>query len=330
MARVTCAISGIEFSCEHLPIAVSHTDGYYHPVFALPYNSLYTLYNKHCNGHLTDTDSYLLFLAFLHSTGKVSWKCPVSLSPSEQATIKLIEANIHSLIKVIEVSFSIDHPVFKQPSYKVTSATDTLCNISSFIKAWRDNISTFNAGYADRFMRDNIQKIENKLTLAIKSGSKLESYSHVVATWADKVGDFPPDKKEQWIKIIRSCFNTTKMFSTPLADIKEIKAYCEENIEVGTIHFHALMSVLKEGISRHLDFLGMSPLGLGYTLLPTDSSKNDVEVAAAIASAPVSAPVERDYPSKLDYIKAKLRYRTATIAASHATPTVTTDTGEKL
>ena len=120
------------------------------------------------------------------------------------------------------------------------------------------------------------------------------------------------------------------MFSTPLADIKEVKAYCEENIDVGTIHFHTLMTVLKEGISRHLDFLGMSPLGLGYTLLPADSSKNDVEVAAAIASAPSTAPAERDYATKLDYIRAKLKYRTASIAEAHKEPEVTTSTGEKL
>ena len=41
----------------------------------------------------------------------------------------------------------------------------------------------------------------------------------------------------------------TKMFNTPLVLLKEIKDYCECNIEAGSIHFHTLIQVLQEGIS---------------------------------------------------------------------------------
>ena len=314
MAKVTCAISGLAFQCDHLPIVVNSNDGYYHPIFALPYKKLYGLYSKHCSGHLTPTDSYLLFLAFLHSTDKIVWDCPAAFNPTTPASIAFIENNLKQLIEMVELSNLISHPAFKQPSFNVSINTSDLQKIPGWIMACDKNITAFHNGYKQQKAQESKQKVENKLSYYIKSGGRTEDYAHIVAAWADKAASFPLAKKEHWLKIIRSCFNSAKMFSTPLADLKEVKSYCEENIEVGSIHFHTLMETLREGISRHTDFLGMNPIALGYTLVPTDSTKNDNRVATILAEAPTEAPKRTDYSSDLDFLRANLKYRTATIA----------------
>ena len=330
MAKITCAISGIQFKCDHLPLVLGSNIGYYHPIFALPYKKLYGLYSKHCSGHLTPTDSYLLLLAFLHSTEQIDWSVPAARNPSDIQTIHLVENNLRQLIEVVELSNTIYVPSFKQPSFRVTIENSNLTNLPSWIEAWEKNIELFKRGALSQRLQEDLQKVENKLSYYIKSGSKPETYSMVVAAWADKAADFPREHKENWTKIIRSCFNSNKMFSTPLADLKAVKSYCEENIEAGSIHFHELMSTLREGISRHTDFLGMNPVALGYTLLPVDSTKNDEAVAAIVSAAPDSEPQRGDYDSSLEYIRAKLRYKTAQIAAAKQLPEITGNSGEKL
>lgn len=312
MAKIHCAISGLVFSCDHGPLVITRDVGYYHPIFALPYKKLYGLYSKHCSGGLTITDSYLLFLAFLHSTDQITWKVPCSLNPRDKATIALVENNISQLIRVIESTGCISIPSFKQPSFVVDVDNSNLRQITNWIAAWEDNIQDFKDGYANQRTIQDLQKLENKLSYYLKSGINPENYSFAVASWAAKAADFPPHKAEQWCKLIRSCFNSVKMFSTPISEIREVKEYCEENIEAGSIHFHALMSTLREGAARHTDFLGLStPNTLGYTLLPLDATKNESEVESILTKAPTEEPVRIDYESDVDFIRAKLRYRVA-------------------
>jgi len=322
MARVTCAISGIQFSCDHLPIVLTEKCGYIHPVFAIPRKKLYGIYSKHCKNHLTHTDSYLLFLALIHSTGQVEWAAPARLDPEDKQTVAFIENNVGQLLRVIELTDAILTPAFKQPSFAVREHSDLTKQLPSWIAAWRDNIANYERGYASDRERDSLVKIENKLSYLIKSGLDPKSYAKNVAEWASRTACFPDDVTDEWERIIRSCFNSEKMFSTPLATLKEIKAYCEENIEAGSIHFHALQRNLREGIARHTDFLGLSPAHLGYTLMPIDSTKNDAELESIKAAAPTSEPVESDYPSKVAYLRAKLRYRVAkSVTAQSVTPT---------
>lgn len=309
MANINCAISGIKFSCEHLPITVATAEGYYHPIFALPQKKLLPLFSKHCQGHLTPTDSYLLFLAYLWSTEQVEFNVPASCPPTSAATAQLVEQNLRQLIEVIELTACISTPHFKQPSYTVYKDNSLLEQVPNWIAAWNSNIEDFRTGYREQRLEDAIKKAENRLTQAILSGEEPHRYAQVIASWAAKAGDFPRDKSELYQKTIRSCFNSEKMFSTPLPLLKEIKEYCEVNIEVGSIHFHTLYETLKEGIGRHTNFLELSPSSLGDTyLLPEGSSLNDIELAAIRKKAPESAPKRTEYATDVDFLRAKLRY----------------------
>lgn len=326
MAKIHCAISGLSFSCEHVPMTLTSRDGYYHPIFALPYKKLYGLYSKHCAVQLTHTDSYLLFLAFLHSTDQIEWKSPATCNPRDKRVVSLIENNLQQLIRVIEATSCISIPSFKQPSFVVDADNSSLEQIPNWIAAWENNIIDFKDGYVSAKIQEDLQKLENKLSYYLKSGLNPENYSFAVASWAAKAAEFPAHKEEAWCKLIRSCFNSTKMFSIPMAEIKEVKEYCEENIEAGSIHFHALMDTLREGTHRHIDFLGLSSSSpVGYTLLPLEATKNSTELEAILAKAPEAAPSRLDYSSDIDFLRAKLRYRVSlSTAPKPAKPPVVT------
>ncbi len=315
--RITCAISGIKFDTSFLEsTSISHTAGYFHPIFAVSYTQLHHLYTAHTKGLLTCNDSYLLFMAFLHSSGQVEWKHPATVSPTHQRVKSLVENNLKKLITVLEKSAIIQHPSFSQPSFSLSIDNADLTQIPSWITAWGDNLTDFCTRRADLRQLEDLYKVESRLSKLILGGERPEEYTAVIASWASKCAGFPTDKDEEWKRIIRSCFNTTKMFNTPLALIQEIKAYCELNIESGSIHSHTLYSVLKTGIKHHIDYLGGSPSGIIYTLLPVETSKASTEeqkakadLAVMAANAPLSAPVEKDYPNSIDFLKARLAFR---------------------
>jgi len=313
-------------------LSLPSNEGYPHPVFAAPSSYLDKMYTHHCRGNLTATDSYLLFLAILHSTGKVEWKSPVSLDPNCPRTVSFIENNLGQLLAVIEKTKAILHPSFEQPNYVVGVDNSSLGQLPAYIKAWNTNIANFYRGSASIREQEEIQKVENRLTWLLLSGDPIEKFSHVIANWAEKAsGEFPAGKEELYKQVIRTCFNSTKMFSTPLPLLKEIKECCEATIEVGSIHFHALMQVLKEGIGRHCDYLGGSSLALGYTLESLSSSNLETiaddhaegttsgksrqqaraDLASLASNAPAVQPVAGDYATPFLFLKAKLAYRVA-------------------
>jgi len=327
MARIHCAISGLVFNVDSVPIVLQANAGYYHPIFALEYKQLYTLYSKHIQGHLTPTDSYLLFLAFLHSTEQVDWKHPASCNPRDKGTVQLVENNIQQLIRVIEQTAIIFHPSFKQPSFAVSKDNALLKQVPNWIAAWEDNVIAFSEGYHTQRLQESLMKVENKLSYYIKSGLSPEQYCFAIANWAAKAADFPATEAEEWKRIIRASYNSSKMFSTPIATLREVKEFCEENIEAGSIHFHSLMSTLRAGVKKHKEHLGLgTPEALGYTLLPANSTAGDVELAAILATSPKAPPERKDYTTRLGFLRAQLRYRVVANARKEAAAT-DTDTG---
>lgn len=329
MAKITCAISGVRFSSSFLDtLAIPATAGYFHPVFSLEREQLFGLYAAYSKNKLSNTDSYLLYLALVHSSNKITWQHPATLDPNSAATIKLIANSIKQLLRALTQTDAIKHPSFSQPDFIVTEDNgSSITSIPSWIRAWNANIADFKRGRADLTELQNLTSIETQLAKLILSGDKPESYSHIIASWASAAADFPPDKDTLYQATIRSCFNTTKMFNTPLALLKEIKDYCECNIEAGSIHFHELSAALKGGIAKHVDYLGGSSLALGYTLLDINDSslkgtkrgadaiarelKNKANVAVLAAKAPATKPVRNDYITSLEFLKASLAYSVA-------------------
>lgn len=320
MARVICGISNIPIKISYVPMLLKNRE-LNHPIFTLKQKDLLNLYIKYTKGELSDIDSYLLFLALLYSTDAVKFVAPARITSS---TSRIIASQIGQLVNVIWQTDAIKHPRFKQPKYKLTKDNDTLDNVKIWIQAWQSNINDFKLGLSRDSDIRKLAKVEEKLYKVIHSpDASNQLLASVIADWADKAADFPADKADNWKLIIRKCFNPSAMFSTPKAKILEIKHYCEENLEIGTVHRIKLMEVLKHGIALHNDFLGIGVFDnpkdaeLGYTLLDnTEDTKvakqKEEDILLKIAAeAPDKFPIESNYPNKLAYIRAKVAYQQA-------------------
>lgn len=313
MAKIHCSFSGLHLNCDHVPMTLALGEGA-HPIFYLPQKKLLGLYSKYCKNHLTDKDSYLLFVALLNTTDSVKFAVPAIYTPSAPG---IVARNIGKLVRVIWETDAISIPSFTQPQFYIRAETADLTNVDAWIAAWDQNIKDFKSDYKDSMVWEDLKKAENKLTYLIKSSAKDAKYATGVATWASKAAEFPPAQANEWEAIIRKSFNPNAMFSTPKATIKNIKEFCEENIEVGTIHFHALMETLDTAVKNHCDFLGL--WDVGESIKGKESPDEQKSRAAAlateeeykqgiIAKAPDRCPAENEYPSKIAYLRAKMAW----------------------
>lgn len=341
MAHVRCAISGVLFECSYMPkLRLPSSEGFPHPIFAANKSYLQQMYIDHCAGKLQPIDSYLLFMAILHSSGNITWNHNSTLEPTANSTQTMIENNISQLITVISKTEQIRHPRFKQPKYVVRAETANLSSVSSWIKAWQDNLDAFYAQLASNKERQDLTAVENKLAKLIFSYQSTQSYAKVIADWADKAtGGFPAEHKAQWKEIITNCYNDNKMFRTNIETLHKLKEFCCANLEIGSIYFSELMQCLNEGISRHTNYLGGSLFDLGYSLVPLEGTQEHLDspegkklelglqyklshkkelakeaeesLNKLIADSPLVEPVRSAYNDSLSFVQAKIAYRLA-------------------
>lgn len=329
MTTITCAISGLKLTIQHCDsLKLAYTAGYYHPIFAASHKQLHSLYNHYVAGELASspTDSYLLFLAFAHSSGLIEWRAPVCVpNPEDPLVQKHIANYLSRLISTIARSEAIKHPDFQQPTCRVTKDSNSFTNLLSYIRTWESNIDDFLLYRKEIAAAASLARVAAKLEAHIKSAYSLDSYTKVIADWAHTAAIFPPDKVERYKEVITACCNKTTMFNTPLALIKEIKEYCEEHIEAGSIHYHALNKALSLAVRNHIDYLGVTYSTTDYKLtkgpagiLADSSSEVKSKLAEAIKNAPLTEPIAISYANKLDFVKAKLAYRLAQTASNAA------------
>jgi len=318
MAKVLCQISGLEFKCEHFPIYIERD--YAHPIFVASQKKLLTTITKWASGELTETDSYLLFLALLNSTSLVEWRVPVKRIAT---TSSLIANNMESLAKVIGKINVIKHPAFVLPKFVVSQDTCTLENVHYWIESWNSCILDFQSGYKSLSVSRDIESREKALEKLIKNSTKdISLYSHILADWAELAGDFPkftvttPSGEvmacsDYWKSLIRKCCNSEKIFLSSEKDLRELITHCEENILHGSIYSHSLMSLLRAGLDRKMNYLGTGETdlaSLSYRIISPESTIEDANKMAMINSAPEAAPALEDYPSKIAYLRAKVKW----------------------
>lgn len=326
---LTCAISGLSIQvtyCDNLKL--HYTAGYYHPIFAASNKQLHAIYSRYIANELSPVDSYLLFLAFVHQSGLVDWQNPVAVQdPAAPLITKHIANYMARVISVVARSEAIKHPEFQQPTCRVSHKANSLPHILAYIRTWEANIDDFLLYRKELAAAERLNRIANKLEAHIKSAASLDSYTKIIADWAHTAAVFPAAKVDQYKAIITACCNKSVMFNTPLALIKEVKEYCEENIEVGSIHYHTLNKALTLAVRNHIDYLGTtyttsdySIASVGTSSLATNTDAIKSQLTEAIKNAPITEPIAAQYPNKLEFIKAKLAYRLAQSSKSTNTP----------
>ena len=319
--KIKCAYSGLNLEVSHFP-AFLESPSTVHPIFNIPQKKLIQYLRKWGNGELTPTDSYLLYLALFNSTDLIEFRTNAVCTTK---TNSIVSANLEQLTRVISYSNTILHPSFVLPKIVIDKDTCTLENSPEWIKLWTHEYNNFQSGYLKDKEREAIKKREFILQTFIKDVNKpISHYAKIIADWASEVGEFPQffvtidgqsiRLSEYWKGIIIKCCKSEAIFSIPTADLMELIEHCEENIEHGSIYSHTLMELLRAGMSRQKNYLGLGDLDLSlttYSIIDANTSIEDANRKAMIDSAPLEMPLPGMYPSKLAYMVAKSKWEMA-------------------
>lgn len=321
--KVLCAISGVEFTVEHFPAYLTSRE-VSHPIFSLPQKKLLSYLGKWASQELTPTDSYLLFLSLLNSSDLVDFRVPVSRTLETDA---LVAQNMENLAKVVSRLNAVTNPSVVFPRYAVSPETKTLANIKHWIENWNDSWQDFQDGFSREYDSRKLIVRESALERLIKNPHlPISSYASKIAEWASVAGAFPEyltispftglkvSMADYWKEIISRCSREESIFSVPQVDIQDLLDHCESNISIGTIYSNALFKVLRHAIDKQKNFLGLGDMDLGkikYQILSADDTTESANIKAMIDSAPETEPKPESYPSKIAYLKAKLRFQMA-------------------
>jgi hypothetical protein len=328
MARITCKYSGVIFNCEHMPLGMSSNE-YYHPLFSVPKKKLLVLSKEWAANKLSPTESYLLYLSLLHSTGLIVWKTQARFTDK---TIGIISNNMESLLHIIGKIDVISHPAFSLPQISITYDTGSLENSFYWIQAWIHGYNEFMSDQISASKREELKERVDRRTASLEKLIKTafttpQALANNLALWATDAGNFPDETtphplgvgrdiplSEYWQEIIRACAREEAIWRYPRKDIEELIAHCEEEIPHGSIQAAALMKMLRLGLRKHTDYTGFGDVDLAgktftpFRLMRADDTVEDANVIAAIAAAPMTEPQRHSYPNAFAYIKAKANW----------------------
>lgn len=312
--KATCAYSGIQFTCEHFPASVSSSE-LVHPIFYLKASKLLSYIPAWADGSLNETDSYLLFLALLNSTEQVDWRTPILRT---ERTNQLVALNMEKLASLSTSILQVKKRREVLPAFTIAPDSRNLNNVADWLVVWEQALQDYKQGYRATTTLQKIRDAETYLERVIKDSTRdTSSFSKVLANWADLAGNFPrfltttPSGTKiplntYWKElIVRSCL-ADGIFSISQKDLEELIEHCEQEIPHGSIYARRLMKVLKDTAKSQRDFFG--DLDTSFTILNPDTSVEDANKVALMASAPSEVPVRGNYPTLAAYLRAKIAY----------------------
>ncbi len=323
--KVLCSYSSIEFTCEFFPGYISSKDSEYpvsHPIFQLPQKKLLSFLGKWANGGLTETDSYLLFLSLLRSSDLVEFRVPAVRTLK---TPTIIAQSIESLTRALIHMNTVPSVSTYFPHYVISTDTRTLENVQVWIDNWEEAYKDWKSGYRDAGESAKLRIREASLQRLIKNPHKpVSAYAAQISEWASIAGTFPQfqtinrltgqrtDCASYWKHIIVRCAKEDGLYSINREDLEELIEHCEEHIPIGSgIYSHALFKLLRHAAEKQRNFLGLGDLDLSkttYAILSSTDSTEAANLRALIDSAPENEPRPEQYPSKLEYLRAKVRW----------------------
>jgi hypothetical protein len=324
MAKILCAYSGITFQVEHFPISLTQRESY-HPIFDVPQKKLLPYLRKWGANELTPTDSYLLFLSLLKSSDLVDFRYPTIRTEN---TDSIVAQHMENLAKVVIKINTVTSPAQVFPSYVINPDTRNLENVDIWIDNWKDSYEDFCNGarrdYDNRRVGDKERVLQR---LIMNPHREITSYATQLAEWASLAGKFPKfttnspfsgkpiSCDEYWKQLIVKCINGAFLTEQMRADVKELLDHCEDNIHmVGSIYSKTLFSNIWKALEKSKNFLELGDRDIAkstYHILESSDQVEELNIKAIIDSAPETMPTREQYPSKFEYLRAKMRYETA-------------------
>lgn len=331
MSRVLCALSGIEFKVEHHSLYLTSRE-VAHPIFSASTSTLLSLAPRYYDSLMSDTESYLYYLALFNATDLVEFRVPAART---SLTSSLIAENLFKLHRMVEVIHGMGKDrateSVKFASFVVSPDTKDLVCTKDWIEIWESNYTDYQSGYRSSTRIHQLTQLEHSLERYIKDRTKdTSSYAALLANWAAKASGFeyenysvadgtdndkPIPLSEYWKKLIRMCARNDDIFKIHEGDLSELIDYCEDSLDLvsGGIFSHTLMATLRSCARKKKDFLDLGDIDIGaagttFRILDADASIEDANKLALIDSAPVNEPKLSEYPNKLAYLKAKMKY----------------------
>lgn len=332
MAKLKCCKSGVVFSVEHMPITLHASNPIEHPLFSTDQKRLISLAGNWAAQTLSETESYLLYLSLLNSTGLIQWRAPAQHTAR---TASVIASNMESLLHIIGKINLIHHPAFVLPSFVISNDTAELVNSSHWIQAWIQNYhewydSKISAAQREE-IKDKLDSREEALQRLIKSATPPERYAGLLADWAAVAGQFPTDTtphfksgkpiaiSDYWKVIIRSAHDDDRIWEFPRGDIVELIEHCEDKIQHGNIYAHTLMKHLRDGLKKYDDYCGFGDWSIAgkpttFTIMSSDSTTMDTNMVALITTAPTEEPKKSQYKTNFEWFKAYTKWKVSQAA----------------
>lgn len=299
----------------------------HHPIFDLSAAKLLEFSDAYLNDEFSDVENYMYYLALFKSTGLVTFRVPAIQYKHTQYIIANNMIQLMAIVSKLNV-LGIERVknVLSLPQFVISPDTRTLANTKDWIQVWDNAYKDYKDKYRSSTLLDQIAAMEKNLERHIKDKTKdISSYAGQLANWAAKAGAFPTwdagldefildgqkmTVAEYWKHIIKLCAKSEPVYSIPDADIDELIEHCEVHIEQGTIFAYTLMALLRSASKKKMDFFAFGDIDVKSTfrILDPSASVEDANIKAMIDSAPDEKPVEKDYPNKLAYIKAKFKW----------------------
>lgn len=328
--KILCKYSGIEFRVEHFPFTLEARE-VAHPVFSISQQKLLVTIAKRYPENLTKIDTYLGFLAILHSTGRIDWRVPCYYQPAHDG---IIANNIERLIRITGIMGAIQHPAFTAPTFVITPDTRNLATVHHWIGVWEQCFKEFQDGNKRAQLHDRIVRREQAMERLLKDPAKSPAnYANQLAEWAALAGEFPTGTvpvegkqialSEYWKAMIRRCARKESVFSVNDTDLYELIEHCEESIPHGSIYAHTLMRVLRDAAEAKKNFLDLGDFDIRtstYKILSDTDTPERANILAMIDSAPAEEPIQSNYPSKIAYLRALYKWKAAQLHSQQAAP----------
>ena len=315
MAKILCGISGVEFTCQYVPMQLNSRE-YVHPIFALKQKELERLYNKYKYNELDDTSSYLLFLAYLNSTNLIEWRVPAQYHSGTEA---IIANNFQHLVRLVGEMNAVMSPSLQFARISISPDTKRLDNVAYWLASWESSLEDFYKGNRIQAKKRSLAELESRLEYIIKDPDRKEEILAArLADWAAKAASFPRNMikvagetiqcTEHWKHIIRKCINEEAIFSVERETLQAIIEHCEQNLELGSIYTYNLLNILNKGLRAQSEFCGLQ--GFDFTILDDTMGveQQNILVIASSAGAGTGAPQQQQYSSKFAYLKAKVAW----------------------
>lgn len=297
--KIICAYSGLHYTIpEHFSDLRLHAREV-HPVFSLSAETLCNLYESWVKRELSNAESYLLALALLHSTGLLEFRCAAIYDAhSETVQSAVINTHMQALFNVSQLLIVAPYPQFIAPKLVITENTRSLDCLGQWVKIWRSAYDDFRSGLAESIALDALKRKEAALAALINSPQIPEhKYAHVLADWASLAAAFPPEYAAYWKECIIKCYQAQSALVIPAVHLQDIRDWCEEHLDeysCGSIFSHRLYSLISAVQDCQSDFELIIP-----------AHEQHAAIQSAIQSAPAAEPIRTDYPSQIEYMRAK-------------------------